>query len=60
MSNEDQPPRAPRWVWISAVVVGVLAVVAVALLLFGGQHGPGRHLSVGTPGSTLVLAGTGR
>jgi hypothetical protein len=60
MSNEDQPPRAPRWVWISAVVVGVLAVVAAALLLFGGQHGPGRHLSAGTPGSTLALAGAGR
>jgi hypothetical protein len=62
MHSEDQPPRAPRWVWISAVVVGVLAVVAVALLLFGGQHGPGRHLSVGEapPRTAVAPAGVGR
>lgn len=47
------PPRTPRWVKVSGIVVLVLILVVVALLLFGpdtfgpGQHGPGRHM----PGS---------
>lgn len=40
----DRPPRAPRWVITLgfAVLILVLAVV-VAMVLLGGQHGPGRH-----------------
>jgi hypothetical protein len=40
----DAPPRAPGWV--KAFAVGVLIVallVIVAMLLMGGEHGPGRH-----------------
>ncbi|HMT33196.1 hypothetical protein [Gordonia pseudamarae] len=40
------PHRTPRWVKVVAVVVGVLIVLVVAvMLLSGGNHGPGRHLS---------------
>lgn len=38
--------RTPRWVKVVAVVVGVLIVLVVTvMLLSGGNHGPGRHLS---------------
>jgi hypothetical protein len=48
----SSPPRTPRWVWASLVLVGVLVAVAVVLLLVGGgehggEHGPGRHLPAG-------------
>ena len=43
--TEDGPPRMPRWVKISAIVTGVLVMlVVVALVVGGGNHGPGRHL----------------
>ena len=45
-AGRDSPPPVPRWVWLSAIVVGVLVALAVVLMLVsGGQHGPGRHLS---------------
>ncbi|MFD7011345.1 hypothetical protein [Rhodococcus jostii] len=38
--------RTPRWVKVIALVLGVLLVLVVAVMLFGGgNHGPGRHLS---------------
>ena len=44
----DQPPYpgAPRWVKISVVAVFVLILlIAAALLIGGGSHGPGRHFA---------------
>ena len=43
----ESPPRAPRWVKVAAVVVGVLILVFLVLQLtgIGGEHGPGRHMS---------------
>lgn len=37
------PPRMPRWVLITLVVVGVLVAVLIVLELSGvaGDHGPG-------------------
>ncbi len=35
--------HAPRWVKVTGIVVAALAVLAVVALLFGGEHGPGRH-----------------
>ena len=36
----------PRWVKIFLIVIAVLVVLLVAgMLISGGQHGPGRHLS---------------
>ena len=34
---------APRWVKVTLVVVGVLAVALVLLKVAGVDHGPGRH-----------------
>lgn len=39
-------PGAPRWVKVFVVVAAVVALVLIALMLVsGGTHGPGRHLS---------------
>jgi hypothetical protein len=47
----------PRWVKISAIVGGIIVLIIVAvMLLTGGQHGPARHLGMGTvPSSAIVL-----
>jgi hypothetical protein len=48
----------PRWVKISAIVVGVLLAVFLVLQLTGlaGEHGPGRHFSGSgeSPSGTVV------
>lgn len=53
-STPPAPPRAPRWVKVSAIIVGVLIllVVIVKLTGLGGDHGPGRHTGAG--GAALV------
>ncbi|MBA3519245.1 MAG: hypothetical protein H0T75_16775 [Rhizobiales bacterium] len=41
-------PGAPRWVKISGMIGGALALFVVILILAGGgpgRHGPGRHAS---------------
>lgn len=55
------PPKAPRWVKVSATAVGVLLVLIVVAELsgLGGDHGPGRHTGgSGTP-VMVVVAGEG-
>ena len=64
----EAPPGVPRWVWVSAIVVGVLVVLGfVVMLVGGGQHGPGRHTSsslmpmsgiesIAVPGPTVFAA----
>jgi hypothetical protein len=44
-ASRDGYAGMPRWVkWF--IVVAIIAAVAVAVLvLVGGSHGPGRHLS---------------
>lgn len=44
----------PRWVKVSAIVAGVVILIANAvMLLSGGQHGPARHgLGTGEPVSS--------
>ncbi|MBT2521154.1 hypothetical protein [Arthrobacter sp. ISL-28] len=48
----------PRWVKVSAIVAGILILVAVAvMLLSGGQHGPARHgLGMGGTGAVSSQA----
>lgn len=50
-SPSGEPPKMPRWVKVSAVVVGVVILLFVILQLtgIGGNHGPGRHSSAGRP-----------
>lgn len=40
----DSPPGIPRWLKLSALVVAVLIVLAIAIAAITGvQHGPGLH-----------------
>lgn len=47
MADQSPYPGTPRWVKISLIIVGLLLLLAVALMAsgVGGPHGPGRHLS---------------
>ncbi len=47
MGDERQPP--PRPVWVKALLIAVLVVVAIMVVnaLTGGEHGPGRHFPGG-------------
>ena len=41
--------RTPRWVKVFVVVGALVALVVVAVVVFGGgEHGPGRHMSPST------------
>jgi hypothetical protein len=43
----------PRWVKIFiAAAVALIVLMVVAMLLIGGHHGPGRHLSSPTQART--------
>ena len=49
MTEPPRYPGTPRWVKLSAIIVGVL-VLLVAVVTFtgiGGSHGPWRHISSG-------------
>ena len=36
----------PRWVKVFVITaLGLALLMVVAMLLYGGQHGPGRHFS---------------
>ncbi|ABM10798.1 hypothetical protein FHR86_003688 [Paenarthrobacter ilicis] len=73
MSEELRPPTgdqgkkretftgAPRWVKVSAIVAGILLLVAVAVMvLSGGEHGPGRHgFGFGSQDSATSAASNG-
>ncbi len=49
---------APRWVKVFGIVTGVLALLLLILMLVtGGNHGPGRHLSSGTLLAPAAVAG---
>lgn len=55
-----RPPRRPRWVTVTIIVIGLLILLFLLLQLTGvaGQHGPGRHTS-SAPVPTVAAAGTG-
>ena len=50
--------RVPRWVKLFGLAaIVLLALALVVMLLSGGQHGPGRHLSsLGVPSTTSPLS----
>lgn len=55
------PPGMPRWVKVTAIVVGLLLLLFLVLQLTGiaGEHGPGMHSSLGQlplPGRAVLLA----
>lgn len=44
LGADDVPPSMPKWV--KYLLLGVAAVVVIAILamlIVGGDHGPGRH-----------------
>ena len=53
--SADGEAGMPRWVKLFLLVGLVVLVVVVALLVVGGDHGPGRHASLPSA-VTLVLA----
>ena len=57
-SSTSTPPRTPRWVKVSGIILAVLVLVFVAVALFGGGpggHGPGRHTSSDSPDGPAPL-----
>ncbi|MFI6502848.1 hypothetical protein [Nonomuraea typhae] len=49
--SSQTPPRAPRWVKVSAIAVAILVLAFLIAQVFsiGGTHGPGRHASLPHP-----------
>lgn len=48
----DLPPyNTPRWVKVLGIIALVLVLLIGIMLLFGGEHGPGRHMPSGDSGS---------
>lgn len=45
------PAGMPRWVKVSGLVAAVVLLLLVVTLLFGGKHGPYRHLGGASAGS---------
>lgn len=42
------PPRMPRWAKVLAIgALVVVAALVIAMLVAGGDHGPGRHAADG-------------
>jgi hypothetical protein len=57
--GRDSPPRTPRWVKVSGIVVAILALlIVVAMLLSGGGHGPRRHSPSGAGGQAPLSSFT--
>lgn len=48
--TKDRPPRTPRWVKVSGIIVIILVLLFFILKLtgVGGNHGPGRHIQTGS------------
>ncbi len=42
VSLREGPVGTPRWVKIFGLVAAIVIVLIVVMLLFGGDHGPGR------------------
>ncbi|MGD9527441.1 MAG: hypothetical protein AB7V44_11695 [Pseudonocardia sp.] len=52
----DRDEGVPRWVR-TVVVFAVMAValLVVAMLLLGGEHGPGRHTAMAAPDAPTMV-----
>jgi hypothetical protein len=55
----DVPPGTPRWVKVTAIVVGLLILLFLVLQLTGiaGEHGPGMHASTGQSPTLVTTTG---
>lgn len=44
-ATDSTPPRAPRWVKLSAVIaIALLLLAIITMFIIGGEHSPSRHL----------------
>jgi hypothetical protein len=57
-ADRPTPPRMPRWVKVSIVIIVVLALAFVVTRLAGVQHGPGLHTPDGGERPTPTLGHT--
>jgi hypothetical protein len=65
MADPRSYPGTPRWVKISGIIGGVLALLFVIAIVSGhgpGRHGPGRHMPFGgaaghAPASSIAVPG---
>lgn len=62
-AGQLEPPRTPRWVKITGVLIALFVLGFLARALFGdgsGGHGPGMHGGLGSlappPSSSAALA----
>jgi hypothetical protein len=53
---EEPSVGMPRWAKVFLVVVAAVALLIVAILLLGGEHGPGRHSGAPGEGGPMVIA----
>lgn len=58
--RDDQggPPPTPRWVrYLVVALIALSGLAILAMLVIGGEHGPGRHSGAGetlAPGGPTV------
>jgi hypothetical protein len=50
----DRPPGTPRWVKVFGIIVIVVVLLFVAMMVIGGEHGPGRHSPSGDAGGKVA------
>ena len=62
MANQPPDTGTPRWVKVFGIVaLALVLLVVVAMLVVGGEHGPGRHTGgVLGPNSNFVQQGAHR
>jgi len=52
--DRTSPPATPRWVKVFGIIALVLILlVVIAMLVGGGNHGPGRHMPSGGAGGHM-------
>lgn len=52
----DRDEGVPRWIrTLLVLAVTAVALLVVAMLLLGGEHGPGRHTAMAAPDAPTMV-----